>query len=75
MNREEYIKRAYNALAIKVSGAVEDQHDDMWQLIEDYIKAAIEEVYDVGKEDGYNSGYKEGYKQGYFDGANDQYND
>ena len=59
MSKEEYIKGAWNACAIKVCGAVEDQHDDMWTSIEDYIKTAIEEVYDKGHDDGYNEAMNE----------------
>lgn len=62
MNREEYIKRAWNNCAIKVCGAVEDQHDNMWQLIDNYIKAAVEEAYDRGVDDGYDKGYGDATK-------------
>lgn len=73
MDREEYIKKAWNACAIKVCGAVEDQHDDMWTSIEDYIKAAIEEVYDKGADEGYDEENKEGFSDGYDGGINDQF--
>lgn len=59
VKKEEYIKRAWNACAIKVCSAVEDQHDDMWTSIEDYIKTAIEEAYDKGHADGYSEGYSD----------------
>ena len=75
VNREEYIKRAWNAIAIKVSSAIESGHDNMWTLIDDYIKAGIEEAYDNGHANGYSEGYNNGYKNGYNDGADDQYND
>lgn len=54
MSREEYIKRAWNAIAIKVGSVIESGHDNMWALIDDYIKAGIEEAYDKGYDVGYN---------------------
>ena len=71
MDREEYIKRAWNNVAIKVGSAIESGNKNMWNLIDDYIKAGIEEAYDKGHADGYRGGYSEGYD----DGAADQYND
>ncbi len=71
MNREEYIKKVCNAVTIKVGNAIESGNENMWTLINDYIKAGIEEAYDKGHTDGYHDGYSEGYD----DGASDQYND
>ena len=59
MDREEYIKKVYNAVAVKVGNAIESGHDNMWTLIEDYIKAGIEEAYDKGYDVGYNEAMNE----------------
>jgi hypothetical protein len=78
VNREEYIKRALNAVSIKIGSAIESNYDSIWSLsciIDDYIKAVIEESYDKGHNDGYSEGYENGYNNGYNDGADDQYND
>lgn len=59
MNKEEYIKRACNNVAIKIGGAIESGNKNMWTLIDDYIKSGIEEAYDKGHNDGYNDGYND----------------
>jgi len=54
MNREAYIEKVLNAVSIKIGDAIESSHDNMWTLIDDYIKAGIEEAYDKGYDTGYN---------------------
>ncbi len=54
MNREAYIEKVLNAVSIKIGDAIESGHDNMWDLIDDYIKAGIEEAYDNGYDTGYN---------------------
>ena len=71
MSKEEYIEKTLNAVSIKVGSAIESGHDNMWSLIDDYIKAGIEGAYDKGHADG----YRDGYYNGYDEGAADQYND
>ena len=74
MSKEEYIEKTLNAVSIKIGSVIESNNDNIWSLsclIDDYIKAVIEEAYDKGHADG----YRDGYKNGYDDGASDQYND
>jgi len=63
MNKEEYIEKALNTVSIKIGSAIESNYDSIWSLsclIDDYVKAAIEEAYDKGHADGYSEGYDDG---------------
>ncbi len=57
MNREAYIEKVLNAVSIKIGNAIESNNENMWDLIDDYIKSGIEEAYNKGHDDGYSEGY------------------
>ena len=57
MSKEAYIEKILNTVSIKIGNAIESDHDNMWALIDDYIRAGLEEAYDKGHDDGYNEGY------------------
>jgi len=59
MNKEAYIEKVLNGVSIKIGNAIESDHDNMWALIDDYIRAGIEEAYDKGHIDGYSEGYSD----------------
>ena len=54
MSKEAYIEKILNTVSIKIGNAIESDHDNMWALIDDYIRAGIEEAYDKGHDVGYN---------------------
>ena len=56
---KQTISRIINKTLINVNGAVEDQHENMWELINKYVSEGIQEAYDSGNSAGYSEGYNE----------------
>lgn len=54
MSKEVYIEKVLNGVSIEIGNAIESEHDNMWALIDDYIRAGLEEAYDKGYDVGYN---------------------